>query len=277
MHPKLFTLPAFDLLGKTLGPVTLHTYGVLLAAAFLAGLWMAGRQARRAGLDAIRVSDLAVYVLIAGLVGARVLLVVVDWRRGQPFDFWGIVQSGGVFYGGLIAAFPVAWWYVRRYKLPGWATADALAPAVVLGQAIGRLGCFAAGCCHGRPAHVPWAIAFHDVYAARTVGTPLDTPLHPTQLYESLACLAILVILTWIAPQKRFHGQVAVSYVFLYSVARFVIEYFRGDTARGFIPITESLALSTSQVVALVLVLAVALAVPYLMKTQRVAPASPAA
>ena len=271
MYPRLFTLPAFDALGRTIGPLTLHSYGVLLALAFLAGLWMAGREARRAGLDAARVSDLAVYVLIAGLVGARLLLVVVDWRRGQPFDFVGILQSGGVFYGGLLAAFPVAWWYVNRYKLAGWATADALAPGVVLGQAIGRLGCFAAGCCHGRPAQVPWAITFHDVYAARTVGTPLDTPLHPTQLYESLACLLILVALVWMAPHKRFHGQVATSYVLLYSVARFGIEYYRGDIARGFVPITEGLALSTSQVVAIVLVVAVALVVPYLMKTQRVA------
>ena len=112
------------------------------------------------------------------------------------------MQSGGVFYGGLLGAFPVAWWYARRHGLPPWRTADVLAPGVALGQAIGRLGCFAAGCCYGRPADVPWAVTFRDVYATRTVGTPLDMPLHPTQLYESLAASLIFFVLLWLAPAQ---------------------------------------------------------------------------
>jgi len=272
MYPRLFTLPAFTLFGWNIGPLTLHTYGVLLAVAFLAGLWVASRQARRAGLDAARVTDLGVYVLIAGLLGAKGMLLVVDWSYySQNWrEMLGIFQSGGVFYGGLLLALPVALWLIRRYGLPVWATTDVLAPGVILGQAIGRLGCLAAGCCHGRAADVPWAVTFRDIYAQRTVGTPVDVPLHPTQLYESLAALAILTVLLWVAPRKRFHGQVTASYLLLYATARFVIEFFRGDVARGTV---FGGALSTSQFIALALVLITLLGLPYLMRTQRVTPA----
>src|SRR5713226_1498183 len=144
MYPVLFKLPTFHLFGKSFDP-TLHTYGVLLAMAFLAGLWVVNRQAKRAGLDAGRVTDLAVWVLIAGLVGAKVLLVAVEGRFffRNPRELLSILQSGGVFYGGLMGGIAAAWFCGRRYALPGWQTADVLAPGGVLGQAIGRLGCFA--------------------------------------------------------------------------------------------------------------------------------------
>jgi phosphatidylglycerol---prolipoprotein diacylglyceryl transferase len=272
MHPRLYTLEPFDFLGRNIGPFTLPTYGVLLAIAFMAGLWVVSRQAKRSGLDANRITDLAVYVLIAGLVGAKVLLVIVEWRyyAGHPADLVSILQSGGVFYGGLLAAFPVAWWYVVHHQLDGWKTADVLAPGVAIGQAIGRLGCFAAGCCHGRPTHVPWAVTFRDMYAARTVGTPIDVPLHPTQLYESAATLAIFAFLIWLLKRKRFDGQVVLAYVVLYSVARFTIEFFRGDSARGFV---LGGLLSTSQSIAIVLVLGAGALWPYLVKRRSAVPA----
>jgi len=254
MFPRLYTLPAFELFGKSLGPFTLHTYGVLLAIAFIAGLWIAARHARRAQLDPEKITDLAVYVLIAGLIGAKLGLLLVEWdyysRNWR--ELFSLLQSGGVFYGGLIAAFPVAWWYVRKHALPGWKAADALAPAVVLGQSIGRLGCFAAGCCFGKPTSVPWAVTFRDLYAARAVGTPMDTPLHPTQLYESGATFLIFLVLLAIAKRKRFDGQVTLSYVLMYCVARFVIEFYRGDAARGSV---FGGALSTSQFLSILLAL----------------------
>jgi phosphatidylglycerol---prolipoprotein diacylglyceryl transferase len=270
MYAKLLTLPAFELLGRTIGPLTLHTYGVLLAIAFITGLWVASRQAKAAGLDSARVTDMAVYVLIAGLVGAKILLVIVEWNyySRNPRELLSILQSGGVFYGGLIGAFPVAWWYARKHGLPPWRTADVLAPAVALGQAIGRLGCFFAGCCYGRPADVPWAVTFRDPYSSRTGGTPRDTPLHPTEIYEAIACLAIFFILTRMARRKRFDGQITLAYVLLYAVARFVIEFYRGDAVRG----TVFGILSTSQFIALVLAAGVALLLPYLMKRNRVTP-----
>ena len=273
MFPNLVSLPAFDLFGRHVGPLTLHTYGVLLALAFLAALWAAARQARKDGLHSERITDLAVYVLIAGLIGAKLLLLAVDWQyySENPRLLFTILQSGGVFYGGLLAALPVAWWYARRHRLETWRTADVLAPGVALGQAVGRLGCFAAGCCWGRPAEVPWAVSFTNVQAARTVGTPLDTPLHPAQIYESLAVLGIFFTLLWIARRKRFHGEVVVGYVLLYAVARFVIEFYRGDASRG--TVLGGL-LSTSQFIAVLMVVGAALLLPYLLKKQRVEPAN---
>lgn len=270
MYPRLFTLRPFSLFGWNVPSFTLHTYGVLLAVAFLTGLWITARQARRAGLDAGRVTDLAIYVLIAGLVGAKALLVIVEWGYyyDHPREILSTLQSGGVFYGGLLAAFPVAWWYVVRHGLDGWKTADVLAPGVVIGQAIGRLACFSAGCCFGRTTHVAWAVTFHDLYASRTSGTPLDVPLHPTQIYESLATAAIFAILLWISGRKRFDGQVILSYVLLYSVARFTIEFFRGDSVRGFV---FGGLLSTSQLIAIVLVFAVGSLWPYLAKRRATA------
>ena len=274
MHPKLFTvtIPSFAALGHTFGgPVTLHTYGFLLAVAFLAGLFVVSSQAKKAGMDPARLTDMAVWLLIAGLVGAKVLLVAVDWRfyLRNTRELWSIFQSGGVFYGGLLGGIAVAIFFVWRYKLPGWATADVLAPGVVVGQAIGRLGCFAAGCCFGKPASVPWAVTFTDVYAARQVGTPMDTALHPTQIYESLACFLIFFFLLWLAPRKSFHGQVVLTYAVLYSSFRFAVEFFRGDPDRGSV---FGGLISTSQLIAILLVLSAAVVFPYVRRTQKIAP-----
>jgi phosphatidylglycerol:prolipoprotein diacylglycerol transferase len=273
MYPRLFSIPAFDLFGRHVGPLTLYSYGVLLAVAFLAGLWVAGRQARKEGLSQERVTDLAVYLLIAGLLGAKLLLLATDWfyYSNNPRQLLTIMQSGGVFYGGLLAALPVAWWYVRRHSLPGWQTADALAPGIAIGQVIGRLGCLAAGCCYGRPASVPWAVTFTDVHASRVVGTPLDTALHPVQLYESLAVLGIFFVLLRMTPRKSFHGQVVVCYLALYAVARFALEFYRGDASRGSV---FGGLLSTSQFISVLVVVGVGLVLPYLLKKQRIAPAA---
>ncbi len=275
MHPILLKVPFPDLdLGPFhLGPtITLHTYGLLLAVAFLAGLWVASRQAKRAGLDANRITDMAVWVLIAGLVGAKLLLVAVDWTYfgRNPREIFSVFQSGGVFYGGLLGGILVAWWYARRYHLPGWQTADVLAPGVVLGQAIGRLGCFAAGCCWGKATQVPWAVTFTDVYAARAVGTPMDMAVHPSQLYESFAAFLIFLFLLWLAPRKSFHGQVTLAYVALYSAVRFALEFLRGDPDRG---AWFGRTFSTSQLIAIVLLLGAALLLPRVRKTHAI-PAS---
>jgi len=267
MYPRLFSIPPFTLFGHVVGPITLHTYGVLLAIAFLAGLWVASRQARKAGLDPARITDMAVYVLIGGLIGAKLMLVAVEYKFyfQNPRELLSILQSGGVFYGGLLGALPVAWWYARRHALDGWRTADVLAPGVAVGQAIGRLGCFAAGCCYGRSCDKPWGVTFRDAYATRAVGTPLDIPLHPTQLYESAAVLLLFLGLLWLAGRKKFNGQVALAYMACYAVIRFVIEFYRGDAARG--TVFHGL-LSTSQFIAILVVLGVAVLYPYLRARQ---------
>jgi phosphatidylglycerol:prolipoprotein diacylglycerol transferase len=241
VHPILFEL----------GPITIYTYGVLLAAAYLLGLWMAARRARHAGLDGNKVLDLGIWVIIAALVGAKALLFVVDFRHFTSSwqEFTTLLRSGGVFYGGLIAAVVVCIHQLRKHKLPLWTSGDLFAPGIALGYMVGRLGCLAAGCCYGKPTDVPWAITFTEPAANLNVGTPLNVPLHPTQLYESAAGLAILLLLLAIERRGRaFPGRTFWLFVLLYSVSRFVIEFYRGDD-RGFV----MNMLSTSQFISVIL------------------------
>jgi phosphatidylglycerol:prolipoprotein diacylglycerol transferase len=242
MHPVLFEI----------GGITIYTYGVLLAAAYLLGLQFALVRARRRGLNPNRVMDLGIYIIISALVGAKLLLVVVDldhYRR-QPAELLSVARSGGVFYGGLILAVLVALWYLRRHRMPMWTTTDVFAPGIALGHVVGRLGCLMAGCCFGRPTDVPWAITFTNPAAFDNVGTPLDVPLHPTQLYEAGAELLILVFLLATERKGRpFPGRTFWGYLLLYAVSRFIIEFYRGD-ARGMVWGT----LSTSQFVSAVLI-----------------------
>ncbi len=202
----------------------LHTYGLLVAIAFLVALWMVGRLATKAGLNADAVTNLGVYCALAAIVGAKIMLLIVE-----PGDFfsWATLQAGGVFYGGLIAALAVAWWYMRKTKLPPLKTADVFAPAIALGHGIGRLGCFSAGCCWGVECHLPWAVTFRNPVAHDLVGVPLNTPLHPTQLYESAAEFLIFGILFWRIRRPHQTGAVISLYLLLYSTARFIVEFFR--------------------------------------------------
>ncbi len=232
-----------------LGVINLYTYGVLLATAYLIGLWYAGRRGRARGLDANRVTDLGIYIIISALVGAKLLLIIVDFDHFRQ-DPLTILRSGGVFYGGFLLAVGVAFWFVRRHAMPLWTTCDAFAPGIVLGQAVGRIGCLMAGCCYGKPTELPWGITFTNTLAAANVGTPLEVSLHPTQLYESGAALLILGILLFIERRGHgFAGRTFWSYLLLYPMARFIIEFYRGDP-RG----TVFDIVSTSQFVSLLLI-----------------------
>src|SRR5688572_30783991 len=227
MHPILFEIGSF--------PV--YTYGVLLAAAYLLGLQFALMRARARGLDANRVMDLGIWVIVSALVGAKLLLLAVEYRTfsARPAELWTRLRSGGVFYGGLIAAVVVALWYLRRHKMPMWTVTDVFAPGIALGHVVGRLGCLLAGCCFGRQTDVPWAITFHSEFARQNVGTPLGVPLHPTQVYEAGAELLILGFLLLTERRGRpFPGRTFWSYMFLYGVSRFIIEFYRYD-ARGMV------------------------------------------
>jgi phosphatidylglycerol:prolipoprotein diacylglycerol transferase len=241
MHPILFEIGSF--------PV--YTYGVLLAAAYLLGLQFALVRARARGLDPNKVMDLGIWIIISALIGAKLLLLIVDFDsfRQNPRELLTLLRSGGVFYGGLIAAVAVAFWYLRRHRLPVWTVCDAFAPGIALGHVIGRMGCFFAGCCFGRATEVPWAVTFTNTYANENAGTPLKVPIHPTQLYEAGAELAILGLLLWFERRWRpFPGRTFWSYLLLYGATRFVIEFYRGD-ARGMVG-----DLSTSQFVSVLLV-----------------------
>jgi phosphatidylglycerol:prolipoprotein diacylglycerol transferase len=162
-----------------------------------------------------------------------------------------LLRSGGVFYGGLIAAVGVAFWYISRHALPFWTTCDVFAPGIALGHVTGRLGCLAAGCCYGRPADVPWAITFTNPLAAANVGTPLGIPLHPTQLYEAGAELLILgLLLAFERKGRPFAGRTFWLYMLLYAISRYIIEIYRGDP-RGLDPILG--VISTSQFISVIL------------------------
>jgi phosphatidylglycerol---prolipoprotein diacylglyceryl transferase len=240
MYPRLLEL----------GPISIYSYGLLLAAAFLAGLSLASRRARRQGLSPERMLDLGIYIIISAVVGGKLLLLLTDVRQyvQHPSELFSLAQSGGVFYGGLILAVLVSVWYIRRHHMPLWQTCDVFAPGIALGHAIGRVGCLMAGCCYGRPTSAPWGIVFSDAFAASYVGTPLHVHLHPTQLYESAA--ELLILFTLLAMEKRgrrFAGRTIWAYVLLYAVSRFFIEFFRGDD-RGVV-----FGVSTSQFISLIL------------------------
>ncbi len=247
MYPRLFELPWS---AGNFGPITVYSYGVLLAAAYLLGLKLAMVRAKARGLDANRVLDLGIYIIISALIGAKLLLLITDFRAftTNPRELLTLARSGGVFYGGLILAVVVALWYIRKVKLPLWTTTDVFAPGIALGHVVGRFGCLFAGCCYGKPTTLPWGITFTDPFAAANVGTPLGVPLHPTQLYEAGAELLILVVLLMTERKgKPFAGRTFWLYMLLYAISRFIIEFFRGDD-RGAVGM-----FSTSQFISIVL------------------------
>ena len=240
MYPRLFEL----------GPITVYTYGVLLAAAYLLGLKLAMSRAKSRGLDQTRVLDLGIYIIISALIGAKLLLLATDWSafKADPRELLTLARSGGVFYGGLILAVVVALWYIRRVGLPLWTTCDVFAPGIALGHVVGRFGCFFAGCCYGKPTTVRWAITFTDPFAAANTGTPLNVPLHPTQIYEAGAEAVILAVLLVTEPRGRtFPGRTFWLYMLLYAMSRYIIENYRDDP-RGVVGI-----FSTSQFISLIL------------------------
>lgn len=218
MFPKLVTF----------GHFFIPTYGVLVALGFLAGLAVTLRLARKAGLPSEPISSLAVYCALAGIAGAKLFMFLFDapYYLHNPGEIFSIatLQAAGVFHGGFLAALLFAVWYVRRQSLPLLGTMDCFAPGVALGHAIGRLGCFAAGCCWGKECHLPWAVTFHTQEAA---AVPIDIPLHPAQLYESAANLLIFAVLYRLFLREHPPGRIIALYLMLYGCARFIIEFFR--------------------------------------------------
>jgi phosphatidylglycerol:prolipoprotein diacylglycerol transferase len=219
------------------GRFFLPTYGFLVASGVLLGLWMSVRNARFQGIDPEKVWNLGIIVVLCGIVGAKILYIVNDWSRykenlGDIFSL-NTLQAGGVFSGGLVAALLAAAWYIRRSHLPALATVDCFAPGLALGHAIGRLGCFSAGCCYGKATQAWWGVVFTNPLANQLVGTPLGVHLHPTQLIEAVAEVLNFMLLSWLIQRKKCDGQVFGTFMILYGIARFFIEFLRGDPGRG--------------------------------------------
>lgn len=242
MFPELFKIPGLDL------PIA--TYGVLLAIGFIVALWVTARLAARDGLPKDRIYDLGLYILASALIGSKLLMVIIEWneyrgewRRILSFDLW---RSGGVYYGGFLIALLVSVILMRKWRLPWARTADAFAPAVALGHSIGRLGCFSAGCCWGKPT-TSWIGVHFTEKGNELTGVPIDSALVPTQLIEAAANLAIFGFLLWLRKHRKFDGQIISSYLMLYGVARFTIEFWRDD------PRGQVFGLSTSQFISIVM------------------------
>ncbi|WDP88762.1 MAG: prolipoprotein diacylglyceryl transferase [Desulfobacter sp.] len=210
-----------------IGSLKLYTYGLFLALGFMTAIWFTKRNARFYGISHQTVSDLFFAILVSAIVGARLLYVGINFKDYQNnfLEMFKIWNGGLVFFGGFIASVAAAVIFCRIRKLEVWKTADVLAPGLALGHAVGRFGCFFAGCCYGRACDLPIAVTFSHPESL----APLHTALHPTQLYMVGTNFVLFLILLAIQRRKRFTGMVFLSYVMLYSLFRAVVEFFRGD------------------------------------------------
>jgi phosphatidylglycerol:prolipoprotein diacylglycerol transferase len=212
------------------------TYGLLVASGVLLGLWISVRNSEKQGINPEYAWNLGIYVVLAGIIGSKVLYIINEWHTlghlSEIFSF-STLQAGGVFSGGLLAGLAVAVWYIRKHDIPTLAACDAFAPGLAIGHAIGRLGCFAAGCCFGKETHHFWGVTFTNQLANSISGTPLGIPLQPTQLFEAAVEFANFLVLTWMLKRKKFDGQVFGAFLILYGTARFFLEFLRGDPGRG--------------------------------------------
>ncbi len=214
-----------------IGSVSIHTYGFMMALGVALALWFVYVQAKKTGLQASKLVDMAFYTIIVSLVGAKVVLFLgnISYYTRYPSELLSLARSGGVFQGGLFFGVIFALWYLRKHRLPTWKVGDLAGPAIALGHGFGRLGCFSAGCCYGRECSLPWGLEFHNQYSHNLTGIPLNTALHPVQLYESLLNFTNFLLLAIILKKKKFDGQVFSLYIINYSIIRFFVEFYRGD------------------------------------------------
>ncbi|MBI5495953.1 MAG: prolipoprotein diacylglyceryl transferase [Deltaproteobacteria bacterium] len=271
--PTVVVLAVAELAAKSSSPWPLHTYGVLIALAFIIGIGLGVREARRTGFDEEAVLDMGFWALLSGMVGARVYFIAVNWKEyfvtkpwvkveALPFEIPAVLavwQGGLVFYGGAIAAVATFFWFARKRGLPVGRFADILIPSLPLGHALGRMGCFAAGCCWGDAAFhfdagtlvvdFPFGAQFPKdslAYGSLLQTVPLEVrdlmirgghtlPLYPTQWMEAFGETLIFGVLLWVRSRKVFHGQVAATYFLLYPLLRASLEFWRGDAERGYI------------------------------------------
>ena len=237
------------------GPFRIFTYGFFLALAFICSMYMAGQEAKRRGGRAEQIYDLSFYGIVAALIGSRLLHVIFEWQYflAHPLDVFMVWKGGLAFQGGLILGLLTVIFYIYRHHMALWTTLDIMAVAMPLGQFLGRLGCFMAGCCYGQECHQPWAVTFNN---PETLAQPvLGVPVHPTQLYESFLALGVFLFLLWFRYRQKFPGQIFGIYLLLAGGVRFLVEFWRGDE-RG--PVLL-LGMPSTQVIALGLALSAAL------------------
>jgi phosphatidylglycerol:prolipoprotein diacylglycerol transferase len=241
MHPILI-----DLFG-----ITIHTYGAMIAIGFLIAVALIRKLSQKDGLPVERMADFAFWALLVGFIGARTLFIFTRWESfmADPIAIFKVWEGGLVFYGGPLAVVPFSVWYFRKHRLPFWKGTDACIPALTVAHAFGRIGCFAAGCCYGKPTDGPLGVKFDSPLVDQALR---GIPVHPTQLYEAGALFVLLVGLLWVHKTRKFDGQVFLTYLFAYPIIRSIIEAYRGDTIRGFV---IDGWLSTSQFISVLVVI----------------------
>jgi len=214
-----------------IGPITIHTYGLMMAVGVAFALWFLFIQAKKHDLPSSKIIDMAFYTIIISLIGAKLILLVgnISYYMRYWRELLSLARSGGVFQGGLTFGFLFALWYFHKHRIPTWKAADIVAPALALGHGFGRIGCFSAGCCYGTECSLPWGVIFKSKYASDLTGIPLGIPLHPTQLYEAALNFLNFFVLFLILKKKRFDGQVFSLYIINYSIIRYFVEFYRGD------------------------------------------------
>jgi phosphatidylglycerol---prolipoprotein diacylglyceryl transferase len=223
MYPILFEV----------GSVTVYSYGFMIALGIIAGmlyLFVAGK--KEAGLTFDQGNTLFLLIFLAAIVGGKLFLFLEDpnaYIQNPKRLFTG---RGFVFYGSFLLAVPTMWWYFKSQKLHPYKMLDVMAITTCLVHMFGRLGCFFAGCCYGKPTDTAWGVIFTDPVC---YAEPLNTPLYPTQLFESVYIFLVMLLLFALKKKRRFYGQLFLSYLMLYAVGRFALEFFRGDLARGFV------------------------------------------
>jgi phosphatidylglycerol:prolipoprotein diacylglycerol transferase len=226
MFPVLFSI----------GPFTLHTYGIFVATGIVAGVLVTIRIGRSRGIMPQNILDMSFIIIFSGIIGSRLLYILMNlsYYGSNPLDMPKLWQGGLVFSGGLLAGLIALIWHARQKDYNLLLLGDIWSPGVAIGQGIGRIGCFMAGCCYGKPTTVAWGVIFTD---PRSLAR-LNIPLHPTQVYSSLSGFVIFIILMILTAKKKFEGQVLLWFLILHSASRLLVERFRGDD-RGLIPGTD--------------------------------------
>jgi phosphatidylglycerol:prolipoprotein diacylglycerol transferase len=240
MHPILLEL----------GSITLYTYGFFVALGFFTAIIVSRTFAKKNDIDPQIMTDLVFTILVSALIGARLMYVIINfgYYKNDLIAIFKLWDGGLVFYGGFIVAVFGSYIFIKIKKLELWRTADIIAPSIALGHAVGRVGCFFAGCCYGKECTVPWAVTFSDPASL----APLGVLLHPTQLYSVFSNFLLFLILLFIYKLKKFHGQVFFSYLLIYSIFRSYIETFRGDFRGDFFGFPISVSQGISLIIGLI-------------------------
>ncbi len=231
-------------LTNQLAPVQIHSYGAMLILAFAAGIGWLMVTARTYDIAPVQWIDFALFVLLGGLIGARILYVILNWEQyaGTPLNIFAVWEGGLTYFGGIAGALLGAYLFSRLREIDFKLLADLAAPATALGYSLARIGCFLNGCCYGHAGSPNWPLGM--IFPPDSEAGQGQVPIHPTQLYASFASIIIFYILVKIQPHIKARGNLLLVYLVLYSVYRFIVEFYRrGATAKVFTllaPLTEA-------------------------------------